>query len=322
MTGMKQFTQEDLFRFFRGEFSEKETSQLNGWLTDDEKNREAYRKAHRIFDAMLIGQMDADRAAGTGKSGKRIFRIAAAIVANAAAIVGVFFVARHMVQDELDAKLAESSTTIEVPAGQMLDITLEDGTKVKMNSGAVLEYPPTFQKKSRDVRLCGEAFFEVQHDSGRPFTVHTFASDIKVLGTRFNVNADEELNQFTTALVDGSVKVTSVTDANEYIIMKPSDMVSLENGHLTYKGHYTHSDVSWTEGIVVLDELSFDKLVRKLEKAYGVDIIIDRDKMPSIEGITGELRISDGIDHAMKVLQHIAAFNYSKDPLTGEIHIQ
>lgn len=98
-------------------------------------------------------------------------------------------------------------------------------------------------------------------------------------------------------------------------------MVSLENGHLTYKGHYSHSDVSWTEGIVVLDELSFDKLVRKLEKAYGVDIIIDRNKMPSIEGLTGELRISDGIDHAMKVLQHIAAFNYSKDPLTGEIHI-
>ena len=99
-------------------------------------------------------------------------------------------------------------------------------------------------------------------------------------------------------------------------------MVSLENGHLTYKGHYSPADLSWTEGIVVLDGLDFDTLIRKLEKAYGVDIVIDRKIVPSMEGITGELRISDGIDHAMKVLQHIASFRYSRDQMTGVIHIR
>ena len=162
----------------------------------------------------------------------------------------------------------------------------------------------------------------MSHNSARPFTVHTFASDIRVLGTKFNVNADEEMNQFTTILLDGSVKVTSAADNNEYIIMRPSDVVSMVDGHLIYKGRYSYSDVSWTEGIVVLDGLSFDKLIRKLENAYGVDIVIDRENIPAMDDITGEIRISDGIDHAMKVLQHIAPFNYSRDPLTGKIHIR
>lgn len=319
---MEQFTQEDLLRFFRGEFTENETYRLNCWLESSEKNREAYRKAHKLFDAVLLNRIEgkAETAAARRRSGRWI-RIAIATVANAAALAGLFILARHNVREELSDKLANSITTIEVPAGQRLDITLEDGTKVKMNSGSVLKYPTLFRKDSREVSLSGEAFFEVRHDSGRPFTVHTFASDIKVLGTRFNVNADEEMSQFTTILVDGSVKVTSAANSGEYIIMKPSDMVSLENGHLIYKGHYSHSDVSWTEGIVVLDGLSFDKLIRKLENVYGVDIVIDREIMPSMAGITGEIRISDGIDHAMKVLQHIASFTYTKDPATGKIHI-
>lgn len=331
---MQQFTQEDLFRFFRGEFSEEETSRLNRWLESDTKNRETYRKAHKLFDAMLIGQIAgteacAQRIAAETKKNEakrrkagRILRIAAAAAANAAVLAGLFFIGKHEAKEELGEKLANSLTTIEVPAGQRLDITLEDGTKVKMNSGAVLKYPAMFREASREVSLSGEAFFEVRHDSGRPFTVHTFASDIKVLGTRFNVNADEEMMQFTTVLVDGAVKVTSSHDASEYILMKPSDMVSLENGHLMYKGHYSHSDVSWTEGIVVLDGLDFDQLIRKLEKAYGIDIVISGNRTPPMDGITGELRISDGIDHAMKVLQHITSFSYTKDPKTGKIYIR
>lgn len=318
----EHFTQDDLFRFFRGEFSEDETSMLSNWLVADDKNRESYRKAHMVFDAMLLDHIGAETATGKARKGRRMFRIAAAVIANAAALAGIFFIAGYEEREKLRNELANTLTTIEVPDGQRLDITLDDGTKVKMNAGAVLKYPSRFRDDAREVALCGEAFFEVMHDSGRPFTVHTFASDITVLGTRFNVNANEELNQFTTALVEGSVKVTNASDADEYIIMKPSDRVSLENGHLIYKGHYSHSDVSWIEGIVVLDGLDFDKMVRKLEKAYGVDIVIDGDAIPAMEHITGELRISDGIDHAMKVLQHIAAFDYSRDPQTGKIHIR
>lgn len=320
---MKQFKQDDIFRFFRGEFTDNEVNELNSWLEASEQNKALYRKAHEMFDALLICSMeDAEKAAETKKKRNRFFRIAAAVIANAAAIACIFFLAHNIEVNKIDSKLANSLTTIEVPAGQRIDLTLEDGTKVKMNSGAVLSYPAMFRKDSREVNLRGEAFFEVSHNSKRPFTVHTFASDIRVLGTKFNVNADEEMNQFTTILLDGSVKVTSAADNNEYIIMRPSDVVSMVDGHLIYKGRYSHSDVSWTEGIVVLDGLSFDKLIRKLENAYGVDIVIDRENIPAMDGITGEIRISDGIDHAMKVLQHIAPFNYSRDPLTGKIHIR
>ena len=203
---MKQFKQDDIFRFFRGEFTDNEVNELNSWLEASEQNKALYRKAHEMFDALLICSMeDAEKAAETKKKRSRVFRIAAAVIANAAAIACIFFLAHNIEVNKIDSKLANSLTTIEVPAGQRIDLTLEDGTKVKMNSGAVLSYPAMFSKDSREVNLRGEAFFEVSHNSARPFTVHTFASDIRVLGTKFNVNADEEMNQFTTILLDGSV---------------------------------------------------------------------------------------------------------------------
>ena len=68
--------------------------------------------------------------------------------------------------------------------------------------------------------------------------------------------------------------------------------------------------------------MSFDDLMRRFEKAYGVDIVIQRDKMPDIDCTSGEVRVSEGIDHALKVLQHIADFKYHRDNSTGIIYIR
>lgn len=54
---MKQFKQDDIFRFFRGEFTDNEVNELNSWLEASEQNKALYRKAHEMFDAMLICSM-------------------------------------------------------------------------------------------------------------------------------------------------------------------------------------------------------------------------------------------------------------------------
>lgn len=147
---MKQFKQDDIFRFFRGEFTDNEVNELNSWLEASEQNKALYRKAHEMFDALLICSMeDAEKAAETKKKRNRFFRIAAAVIANATAIACIFFLAHNIEVNKIDSKLANSLTTIEVPAGQRIDLTLEDGTKVKMNSGAVLSYPAMFSNHQK-----------------------------------------------------------------------------------------------------------------------------------------------------------------------------
>ena len=111
---MKQFKQDDIFRFFRGEFTDNEVNELNSWLEASEENKALYRKAHEMFDAVLICSMeDAEKAAETKKKRSRVFRIAAAVIANAAAIACIFFLAHNIEVNKIDSKLANSLTSRE-----------------------------------------------------------------------------------------------------------------------------------------------------------------------------------------------------------------
>ncbi len=75
-----------------------------------------------------------------------------------------------------------------VPAGEQLRMLMADGTSVLLNSETTLEYPTRFDRRNRNVRLQGEAYFEVAKDPHRPFRVETGDLTVRVLGTRFNLN--------------------------------------------------------------------------------------------------------------------------------------
>lgn len=59
------------------------------------------------------------------------------------------------------------------------------------------------------MKVAGEAMFDVEHDPAHPFVVETFACDVEVLGTKFDVMAEEREGLFSAALLRGSVKVTN-----------------------------------------------------------------------------------------------------------------
>ena len=123
-------------------------------------------------------------------------------------------------------------TKIEVPKGQRIFMTLQDGTEAWLSPRSVIKIPNEFSKDERSVELDGEGFFSVTKDAKRPFIVKTQRYDIKVLGTRFNVFAYSESERFETNLVKGSVQVTNNSKPEENIILKPNEMVSLSNGNL------------------------------------------------------------------------------------------
>lgn len=314
-------TEEQIFRYLRGEASEKEKEELDRWLADSDENVRRYRFARFVFEGIAMHSAPEKRRARTaGKS--RILRHAAIFIGSAAAAVAIFFVSAHMVRTRIDRELSETFAVVEVPAGQRMDLKLADGTVVKLNSGAVLRYPALFPKDVRNVSLSGEAYFDVARDETRPFTVRTFATDVKVLGTEFNLAADENSGTFAAMLVEGSVELVNRMNPEETLVMKPDDKVHLENGHLRRAGKYGEYDLCWTEGLVSIKGYDFVQLMEKLELAYGVEIEIVSGNVPELSGISGELRISDGIDHALSVLRHVTDFTYTRDSRTGKISIR
>lgn len=312
-----------LMKYFRGETSPEEEHRILSWVEASPENRAEFRKAHLLFDGLVLYGTKPETIRTDGDKSRRREWLLVRHLVRAAAIVIVVLGAAYFGKAYYRRSLSESETVISVPAGQRMQMTLADGTRVQLNAGTTLEYPVVFDRKARRVKLSGEAMFEVAHNADHPFIVETFATDIQVLGTKFNVMADPDNEVFSATLIEGKVKVTNRIDPAESIIMQPNDMVVLENGRLYKERVSNYADLCWTEGLIHLKKMPFEELMAIFERAFDVQIRIERETMPQINVMNGEIRISDGVDYALHVLQLVSSeFTYTRDEKTNVIVIR
>ena len=107
------------------------------------------------------------------------------------------------------------------PYGKTLRVVLPDGSEVVINSGSKLIYPDRFGPDRRQVFLAGEGYATIAKDPGRPFVMSAGEVDVRVLGTKFNVVAEEENGLFSTALFEGRVAVSSRLVPGERLVLEP-----------------------------------------------------------------------------------------------------
>lgn len=308
--------EELLRRYLYGEADEKEQQKVLDWFDADPENHIA--KLNHLHYAYLAEEKYGMPSRNRKGVLWRLSRYVAAASASVAVMLGVWHLAGRHAYREMSAH----PITLETPAGQRISMQLPDGTHVQLNAGTKLEYPQVFDRGVRRVKLSGEAMFDVSHDTQRPFVVETFASEIEVLGTRFNVLSDEQNARFSTTLVEGRVQVRSRLEPSQVLTMQPNDMVELIGGKLRKTTTQDFRDLCWTEGLIHIKRMAFDELMQRFEKAYSIKITIDRETLPKIDLQSGKIRISDGIDYAMHVLQQVADFTYSHDEEANEIVIR
>lgn len=319
---MKQVNTFLLIKYFKCATTPEEEVLVREWIAGDTdgSRMKQYKDAHFIYEGMVAhGDNKRIQTAKTAKRGVRFLRIAAGIAAGLVLIAVAGYVAREATLDYI-AGMTES---IYVPAGKSMEMTLEDGTRLWLNSGTQIEYPKLFARDQRNVRLVkGEAMFDVALDTERPFKVETFASGITVLGTKFNVTAYEEKGEYTTSLLRGKVKITNKLADEEYIL-NPNERVTLHGRRMVKETFGDASAVEcWTNGLIDVSGCPFDEMMDKFELAFNVNIVIERETLPEISYTSGKIRISDGIEHALTVLQVVSGFTYVRDMESNTIYIR
>lgn len=309
-----------LFRFFAGQTTNEETDALSAWCNENpEAHRKAIDRAHALYIVSTMSEPAADDPVVHGRMIRVNWAKAVRYVSGIAAVLLLGFLGNyHYFSRKLDS-WANRATVIDAPSGQHIHLTLNDGTSVHLNSGSRLTYPSIFAGKERRVRLEGEALFDVTHDAEQPFVVETFTCDVTVLGTRFNVIADESTREFSTALFEGRVSVVNTLNG-ERVQMFPNSMIELKDGHLVLDEMNDMDNYRWMEGVISLSGLSFDQVMRKLEKAYNVKFSLVRNAYPKIKYKNIKVRTSDGIEHALNILQKASDFTYEYDE-TGTVII-
>ena len=307
--------QEVIYKALRGEATPGELEQVARWHAENpEEFQRCADEVHMQIDMMELYGEEIRPASWIVAHWRSVVRI----TVQAAAMLAIgLFVGGYISKERTYDMLAGQINTLQVPYGQRLKFTLPDGSSVQLNSGARIEYPTVFKKNLRKVKLSGEAVFDVEHD-----VVETFASDIRVLGTKFNVIADERHQRFSTALLRGRVQITNRLDPMQKdLILKPNDIANLSNGHLFIEPITDPEILCWTEGLISISGLPFDELMEKFERAFDVKIDITLTTLPNIKNVSGKIRVNDGIDKALHILQYTADFSYRKDSDTNVVTI-
>jgi transmembrane sensor len=249
------------------------------------------------------------------------------ITAAAIIVAGLFVTINYFVASRGNIK------TYAAVYGERKNIQLPDGSVVTLNAGSSIKINEKYGLTLRDVYLEGEAFFEVKHDSTRPFIVHTPAMDVKALGTAFNVKAYLNEKNTETSLISGLVEVTLKENNNLKMLLYPNQKIEWQNGNtnklysnlntgkkdspltdslpkklvLTSTGDI--KEIAWKENKLIFDDEEFKDIAILLERWYGAKINF-KDTAICHYRFTGTYEKED-LNTVLDYLKESRSFNYT-----------
>lgn len=198
---------------------------------------------------------------------------------------------------------------VNVGKGQKVNLILQDGSNVWVNSDSKLQYGKRFNAKERIVRLTGEAFFEVSSDEERPFIVETNDISVKALGTSFNVKCYENEHKITIDLLAGEVEIYTST---EKVKLEPDQRLIYDKFSNTMTKQYRES-IAESKGWIrensrlVFESETFENIVLALERKYNVAIVVHPEHIKKM-CFTGPL--PDNLENALKIISFSIPLNY------------
>ncbi|MDO5980544.1 FecR family protein [Flavivirga spongiicola] len=269
----KQYTDDTfLARWISGDLSDKEL--------DAFKKSEDYKRFEKINEGSQKLTVPAYNKEGAlnklreqlniQKEESKVIKLIPSWVYSAAAVLviafGIFFFINN------------SSSHYQTGFSEQLAVTLPDNSKVQLNANSQLDFNSKTWKEQREVRLVGEAFFDVE--KGMTFKVITSVGTIEVLGTEFNVIARQAY--FEVQCHEGRVQVKS--SSNEVVILTPGKAFRIAN---TEKEEWTFTETNptWLQGETTFKNAPLKQVIQALENQFKVSF--DVSKIDTKQKFTG-----------------------------------
>lgn len=259
--------EELMIRVLEASATEAEEKQLESWLIESPIHQQEFEAFQKIWegaaDTNLIGRLDIE---ADLKAVKQKARTEQQII-KTKVVKGNFY--RKIAAILLP--LAVVATALFLYFNQQnsnAPILLSDGTKVWLYQDAQLDYPEQFAEETRTVKLKGEAFFEVAKDITKPFLIDAGATEIRVLGTSFNVHSQAKL---TSVIVNtGKVRLSAKATPEQSVELTKGEKGMYRNAILSEKVNTNKNYRSWQNGVFEFDgTIPIDEVIAQLSKYYG-----------------------------------------------------
>ncbi len=266
---------EVLIKHIKGECSSDENALVESWLKEPETYRH-YSKLNRIWqetgklpDGLLIDSNKAWKAIRekhlARKGNKRILPLYLKVAASLLILFGAFFMFRNTVDKAPEIIVVETGNKIK-------EVVLPDKSVVNLNANSYLSYSGNF-KRNRNIKLKGEAFFNVTRDKKHPFVVNSKSTQIRVLGTSFNIK--EQNGLVTVGVNTGRVEVSDSL-LNKKTVLSPGEFVEIdqEKVRMTKGQHNNNNYMSWITKKIKFNDTPLADVVEFLSGYYKTELVI------------------------------------------------
>jgi len=164
--------------------------------------------------------------------------------------------------------------TVSTPRGGQYQLTLADGSKVRLNAASSIRFPASFTGSERKVELVGEGYFEIAKNAVMPFKVDVAGKgEVEVLGTHFNINSYSNEPAINTTLIEGSVKVTGLISGKTVLLLPGQQAKLSSNGELSINRNADLASVmAWKNEKFVFQNADLKSIMRQLERWYDISV--------------------------------------------------
>ena len=275
---------EDYFmKYLKNELTEDETRQLVAWLRDNKENQKFlfslkdsylylnYEKDKKEANTEHEWKKFSERTGLAPKSAplgkpftlKQVWSSAAIILLCILSgwIAGTIYTRLNMPQ---------GLVTLETEVGQQAKTILPDGTTVLLNACSKLTYSLEGWNNTRDVRLEGEAIFDVVHKEDKPFYVHTYNYCVRVLGTNFNVMAYGNDPEGVVTLKHGKVEI-GIAGSNKNMFLQPGESFVYDNqaGTSRIEQRSLKHVYAWERKEIIFEGHTLEEKKEELSRHFG-----------------------------------------------------
>ncbi len=198
-------------------------------------------------------------------------------------------------------------STLTTPFGGQYKLVLPDGSKAWLNAGSMLTFPNTFEKDRRTIEMSGEIYFEIAPDPAKPFivTVKSTAdqkeTEVKVLGTHFNISSYSDEPQIKTTLLEGSVEIARNGISKR---LHPGQQAQIEQRSrepaINIKSVDAVNAVAWKDGRFEFND-NIKDIMRQIARWYDVEIVYEGDV--GSKSFAGTIPRKNQISDVLKMLE-------------------
>ncbi|MBN9297315.1 MAG: FecR domain-containing protein [Filimonas sp.] len=280
-------------RYLDGRATAKEQKILEAWIVLAEKqNRSLTDEEKKVIEKRLWDRISPNARAEFSVENKRgVLRMSrhmlryAAIWIGVAAVCTSAYLFRYPLLDIVNPIAVHTEKT---GPYDVRKITLPDSSVITLGVNSVLSYPEKYRGEKRYATLKGKAFFSVTHNEALPFIVESGDMKVRVLGTSFEVESEEDKNDAEVTVVTGKVRV-SVNDQAIALLTR--------NQKVTYHKKEMLADVNkninaadltnWTKNQFVFNETSLATALQTVANVYGITIQTSEARLKTTETFSG-----------------------------------